>query len=479
MPLNKPYLPRLLTLQSLALALSALSLAGCQSASHAGMLWESQALRDRVKEVRKHNLAGGSPRVTADVEVKDGSMQALVDLAVAHNPEVAAGRLRIERMREHPAQAGALEDPELSLTVGELPQTAAGQVDLIVGLTQKIPYPGTLKTRASLAEHHVLTAATELLDDIERVAAEVRRVYWRRYGTARAIEVNRQDKQVLQQISETIDARARVGESGQADQLRVSLRLSELEQQHDRLTQEMRSLDAMMNRLLNRRVDAPLPVPEVAAWEPRELDRDHLIAKAERENPAVQVRRRLVEQYRHRFMLAKVERRPDFRIGVQYSAVGSDGLAGSANGEDQFALTGAVTLPLNSDKYDAMEREALRGIGETLAELDAAQGAAANAAEDALARMDAEAAMLTRLNEQMLPDSRRAFELSLAGYRAGNVSFIQMMDDWQRTLDLELAMHRGHARYEQAYADLAAALGDVSGQMVRAGQVRSGDAEHE
>ena len=178
-------------------------------------------------------------------------------------------------------------------------------------------------------------------------------------------------------------------------------------------------------------------------------------------------------------MLAKVERRPDFRIGVQYSAVGSDGLAGSANGEDQFALTGAVTLPLNSDKYDAMEREALRGIGETLAELDAAQGAAANAAEDALARMDAEAAMLTRLNEQMLPDSRRAFELSLAGYRAGNVSFIQMMDDWQRTLDLELAMHRGHARYEQAYADLAAALGDVSGQMVRAGQVRSGDAEHE
>ena len=79
----------------------------------------------------------------------------------------------------------------------------------------------------------------------------------------------------------------------------------------------------------------------------------------------------------------------------------------------------------------------------------------------------------------MLPDSRRAFELALTGYRAGNVSFIQMMDDWQRTLDLELAAHRSQARYEQAHADLAAAVGDVSSRGIDRQPDKAGESDHE
>lgn len=463
----------------LALSVLLLSLAGCQAGNRPGMQWDSQAFKDRLIEVRDNGLSNNSRLVTAEAKIEDGSMQTLVELALANNPEIRAGRLRVERLREKPAQASALEDPMLSLTVGELAQTAAGQVDYIVGLTQALPYPGTRDARSSVAEQAVLTASAELLERMERVAADVRRVYWRRYSTARAIEVTDQDKQVLKQISEVIDARARVGEAQQADQLRVALRMADLDQQMDRLKQELRSLDAMLNRLLNRKVDATLPLPETAEWTPQTIDRDALITLAERNNPAVQVQRRRVEGFRQQFKLAKLERRPDFRVGVQYAAVGNDGLAGSANGDDQFAVTGAVSIPWSSDKYDAMEREAFRGIGETLAELDAAQGRAANLAEDALARMQAEQSILTRLNEQMLPDSKRTFELALSGYRAGKVSFIQMMDDWQRTLDLELAAHRAHARYEQARADLSAALGEVSNRKADEATDKSEGHEHE
>jgi outer membrane protein TolC len=464
---------------SLVLSVLLLLLAGCQTGNSSGMQWDSQAFKDRLIEVRDNGLSNDSRRVTAEAKIEDGSMQTLVELALANNPEIRAGRLRIERLREKPAQASALEDPMLSLTVGELAQTAAGQVDYIVGLTQALPYPGTRDARSSVAEQAVLTASAELLERMERVAAEVRRVYWRRYSTVRAIEVTDQDKQVLKQISEVIDARARVGEAQQADQLRVALQMADLDQQMDRLKQELRSLDAMLNRLLNRKVDAALPLPDPADWMPQTIDRDELITLAERNNPAVQVQRRRVEGFRQQFKLAKLERRPDFRVGVQYAAVGNDGLAGSANGDDQFAVTGAVSIPWSSDKYDAMEREAFRGIGETLAELEAAQGRAANLAEDALARMEAEQSILTRLKEQMLPDSRRTFELALTGYRAGKVSFIQMMDDWQRTLDLELASHRAHARYEQARADLSAALGEVANRKADEAPDESEGQDHE
>ncbi len=476
MPINESHRRRRLPLLMPAVLLM---LTGCQGADPAGLRWDSPAFEDRLAEVRDKGLAADAPRVTAEDAVVDGTLSALVEFALAHNPEVRAGRLRVERLRELPAQASALEDPMLSVTAGELAQTAAGQVDYIVGITQSLPYPGTRAARSAVAEQEVLTASAQWLERMERVAAEVRRVYWRRYSTARAFEVTERDKQVLQQVRDIIDARARVGEAEQADQLRVALRIADLDQQLDRLKQEMRSLDAMMNRLLNRRADAPLPLPETVAWSPQAFDRDELIARAERVNPAVVVQRRRVEGYRHRYRLARIERRPDFRLGVQYAAVGSDGLAGSANGDDQFAVTGSVSLPLFSGRYDAMEREALRGIGETLAELEAAQGRAANLAEDALARMDAEASILKRLNEQMLPDSRRTFDLALSGYRTGRVSFLQLMDDWQRTLDLELATHRAHARYEQGRADLAAVMGDVAGREADDGPAYSEGPDHE
>lgn len=438
-----------------------LALTGCSTRS-SGLDWQSDAIKNQLDQVRDNGIARDSSRVKVEVTVDDGSMQALVELALKHNPEIQAGRLRIARMRERPAQASALDDPMFSLAAGELAQTAAGQVDYIVGLTQALPFPGTLDARQAMAEQAVLTASAELLERMERVAADVRRVYWRRYAVARAIEITKQDKQVLQQVRQIIDAKAKVGDAEQADQLRVSLRLAALDQELDRFTQQMRSLDSMMNRLLNRGSDAKLTWPTETEWKPQATNHKAAIAQAERNNPAVQVQRRRVQGYRQQFKLAKVERKPDFRIGVQYAAVGRDGIAGAANGQDQFAVTGAISIPLNSDRYDAKEREALRGIGETLADLAAAQGKAANLAEDALARMDAEVSILNRLNKQMLPDSRRTFELALTGYRAGKVSFIQMMDDWQRTLDLELAAHRAHARYEQARADLAAALGEVA-----------------
>ncbi|MGB0768839.1 MAG: TolC family protein, partial [Phycisphaeraceae bacterium] len=169
------YVSRRIHLFSLILA--ALLLAGCRSADHTGVRWESQAFKDRLTKIRDHGLDPGSQRLTAEVQIDDGSMQALVDLALKNNPEIKAGRLRVERLNERPAQVAELDDPVAALTVGELAQTAAGQVDYIVSLTQALPYPGTLDARKAVAEQEVLTASAELLDVMERVAVEVRRVY--------------------------------------------------------------------------------------------------------------------------------------------------------------------------------------------------------------------------------------------------------------------------------------------------------------
>lgn len=67
--------------------------------------------------------------------------------ALSTNPGVASTRLQWESLSQHPTIAGTLPDPEL--TYGyyfESVQTRTGAMRQRVGLRQKIPFPGKLKT---------------------------------------------------------------------------------------------------------------------------------------------------------------------------------------------------------------------------------------------------------------------------------------------------------------------------------------------
>ena len=216
-------------------------------------------------------------------------------------------------------------------------------------LTQALPYPRHARRPSGGSEQACGRVGGAKV--MERIAAEAdaRRVYWRRYRWRRAAEVTGAGQAGAgQQVGEVIDARARVGNAGQADQLRVSrLRLADLEQELDRLRQAAAGeLDAMMKRWTEPPTSAFCPSRWMLDWSPAEVDREAMIGGPERQpgraGPA-SARRGLRQQ----FKLARLERRPDFRIGVQYAAVADDGLAGSANGDDQFAVTG-VTLPFFS-----------------------------------------------------------------------------------------------------------------------------------
>ena len=166
-----------------------------------------------------------------------------------------------------------------------------------------------------------------------------------------------------------------------------------------------------------------------------------------------------VQRQRQRLELARIERRPDFRVGASYAPVGEDGLAPSANGEDQIAGTLGVTIPLWKGKYDAAEREAGLGIGRAVAEVRAAQQTAVAKAMDALARLEAKQAVLDRLRERLLPEGQQTIDIAMAGYRTGRVDVLQLLEDWRALLDDRLAEARVLADLHRARADLAEVLG--------------------
>ena len=382
-----------------------------------------------------------------------------VDQAIQSNAQIRAARQRVERLRERIPQATALPDPTASITFGQLAQTAAGQVDYIVGVQQSLPFPGTLDARGQVARQQVVEALHQLQTTVDQVRVDTQRAYWSYFDATFESKVLQQNRELLMQIESAVRVRVRVGQASQADLLRVSRQVAALDNQLSKLRQRQTTASAMLTRLISRRTMSNLPAPQAVDWQSRVFDRQKLLRLGMQTNPNVMAAQARVGTFRQRLDLAKQERLPDFFFGLQYAGVSDSGLSQVADGQDQIAGTVGVSVPLWSGKYDAAEREAMRGMGEALAEVRAAQDRVAFEIDEALARIEANEQTLKRLRERMMPDARQTINVALTGYRTGEVNFLQLLDDWQALLDDQLQETRVIAALYRAAADLQQALG--------------------
>ncbi|MEM6259839.1 MAG: TolC family protein [Planctomycetota bacterium] len=439
-------------------------LPGC-AASDPFERWDDQALASRVERLSTSSgtvigVDHEPASIAATLETpKDAGPDWFVDQALLHNAEVLAAKQRVERLRERVPQAMGLPDPMVTFTFGELAETAAGQVDYIVGVQQRLPAPGTLDARGEVARQEVVEALHDLQATLDKVRGDTARAYWAYYEATREAEVLKQNRVLLSQIEAAVGSRVRVNQADQSDLLRISRRVASLDNQLAVLEQRQRTAAAMLARLTSRRVaEMPAELP-TADWTAEQVDRDQLIQRSMQTNPQVQAAQARVATYRQKHRLAKKGRQPDFMVGVQYGAVSDSGLAPSANGEDQIAGTVGVSIPLWTGQYDAAEREALRGMGQSLAEVRAAQDRVAFEIEEALARIDAAEQSLKRLRERMMPDAQQTIDIALVGYRNGDVDFLQLLDDWQALLDDQLQETRLISELHRLEADLQQAMG--------------------
>jgi len=251
----------------------------------------------------------------------------------------------------------------------------------------------------------------------------------------------------------------KVAAAGQDDQLRVSRRLAVIENRISKAKQRQRSAMAMLVRYVGKGRGAPIPRPTIAEGSVGPIDRDGLAQRALRTNAAVRVAQARAATYRSRFQLARSERLPDFVVGVNYGAVRASGLSPVANGDDQFSATIGVSIPIWSQKYDAVENEAMRGVGEAIAGIRAAQDRATFEIDDALARLEANQQVLARLRQRMMPDARQTITVAMKSYQTGKLNLLQLLDDWDALLDDQLDEARAVANIQRAVADIEQTVG--------------------
>lgn len=384
-----------------------------------------------------------------------------VRAALLRNPGVEAAFQSWRAAADRGAQVGSLPDPRLTFGyfVEEI-QTRTGPQEYRVGVQQSFPWPGTLGDREAAADARA-TAEWRRFEAAQWYTAErvLRALHDLRY-LDRAIAITAENLELLRSFEVAVRARYRVGTGSHPDLIRVQVELGQLE---DRLAQ-LRALRpatiAALNAVLDRPPGTPVErvpdIPErVATTSP-----DQLIEAARATSPELLALDGEIEATRLDESAARRGGYPDFSLGLDYIFTGSADAPGTrGSGDDPILVTLGLELPFGRGRIDA-------GVRESVARRSAAvhrRSEVENRLAHAIHRVwfeHTDADRRVRLHEEgLIPKSEESLRASLAGFRAGNTSFLDLLDTERTLLEFSIAAERARAERDTALARLRTLVG--------------------
>lgn len=266
---------------------------------------------------------------------------------------------------------------------------------------------------------------------------------WAEYALqAERVRIQEENTRLLNLVASTAASRVRAG-AAQQEQLRadVASKLAENELASARSTLEQQR--AMLNAMLRREPDAPLPPPALLP-DPREApaDDETLLAAGVNNNSELAAlgfdqaaRRAAIER-------ARLEYWPEFNPMAAFT------------GSVSQSIGAAIVLPTQLPKIRAMiaeSRSDLRRVQASTAGVRADRASQFSAA--VLALRDAERRANVFRND-VIPLAIRTADLSRQGYSSGAVSYLDLIDAQRTLLDARLMLAEAATEREKRLAEI-------------------------
>jgi outer membrane protein, heavy metal efflux system len=401
-----------------------------------------------------------APRASA---AEDPRLAALVEEALAGNPDLRALEEAVAAARARPAQAAALPDPTLSVgytnegwspSLGSMPDSA-----LSVMVAQDLPWPGKRALRRRLALLDADQAAQQLARARLGVEAAVRRAACALAQARLLLELSREQARLWGQIEGVARARYTVGQGAQQDVLRVQVEVTRVGQ----IDVEQRAEEAIrlaeLNRLRGRADGAPIEIALDTAG-PEAVGEEGLpavLARLRAVSPELAFARSEIEAARLAVDLARKDGKPDLGVRAGYMNPG---------GRDPMWQAGvSITLPLARARRTAAVAEAAARLRAAEQRVQSVELQLRFRTEERLARLAAIERMTALYAEGVMPQDRLTVEAAMAGYQAGRIPFISVLESQATLYGDRGAYVRFLAARGQAKASLEEASLEATGDM--------------
>lgn len=347
------------------------------------------------------------------------SLKDVVEMARTNRREITAARARARGAAQRPAIVSALEDPMISPSLDHLPFMLHG-VDASLTVEQRFPLSGILGNRRRVAEADAVRARF----DIDRVTLDVE------LDATNAFLMLRERRQIsaildgqrtlAQQFIDAANARYSAGAGAQADVLRAEIEVSRIQGARRSIVAEVRGAEAMLNASLGRSATATVPALEgslsTAPPSSAETVRDAALTS----RPELRVGLAEIERAQAEVSVMESMYWPMamIRTGPAYTM---------ADGAGWMAMVG-ISVPIWRTRLRAGVVEAESMVDMAAADLSAMRRMVEGEAVAAREQVVASRERMLALRDDILPRTRQAIDPTVAGYAAGQLPLVSVID---------------------------------------------------
>lgn len=416
----------------------------------------ADGLFDHLKSATPGQLARADGREQAPQ--KPVLIAQLVAEALENNPEIQAARREWEAAQQRVLPAGALDDPMLEAGIVNLPAESLSfrREDMtmkMIGLAQRLPYPGKRRLRQDLAAKDAESIGHGYQETVNRVIRDVKLAYFDLALVVESARLVERNKRILEQFLQIAEARYAVGQGSQADVLKAQTQLSRMNDELIRLARERETIEAELGRALGRKPGSLALLPEMPPLQETALQPEALREAALRGRPQLLALQSLIARSEKALDLARQEYYPDFDVRLSYGQ--RDRMPDGAPREDMVSLTVAINLPVWRETKRAPRVAEAVAMREQASEMYKAQLNELNARlrqQIAAAEQNLRSARLYETG--ILPQARLAVEAALAAYKVNRVDFFTLLDNQMTVFNFEIAHATALVGYHKALAEV-------------------------
>ncbi|HAT9027008.1 TPA: TolC family protein [Legionella pneumophila subsp. pneumophila] len=385
------------------------------------------------------------------------ALSQLIKEATQNNPQIRAARDRLLAAIHVIPQAKALPDPKLNagyINMSEnIPMDVDPRREQMLGGQQEIPFPGKLIVRGRIATLEAKRAEAEYQATSFAVIAELKRLYYDLYFVNKSIEIVQRNQELLHEMEKSSEANYSVGKTPQQDIYRAQTEISRLLMRLVILKQQRGSLQADINRLLNRSLEITIHTPAVLPVTPMGHNLEYFYTLVKSRAPQLIMQQRAVQKGRQAIRLSKMEYFPD--VEIEGGRLHDTGMHTKG-----YQVLLKATVPLYfMQKQNHAVRESLARYNADIEDLQTTYRMLSFQVKNAYLLAERSAKLIHLIQHTIIPQASLTFTSSQATYGVGKVDFLTMLNNLLTLQENELEWHGELAEHEKAIAQIEESTG--------------------
>jgi len=405
------------------------------------------------------SFAGASERSNdANNPVK---LEDYLAFAAMHNAGLQVAFEQWKIAVEQVPQAKSLPDPKF--TYGyfiEEVETRVGPQKNKLEIMQTFPWFGEIEARTDAAAAAAKAARKRYEAAKLKLFSEVKDAFYEYTYLARAIEIAKENLELIQHFEEVARTKYITAATGHPDVIRAQIELARLEDRLKTLEELRKPIVAGLNAVLNRQSLEMLPWPEKAKLRTAEVNRDKMIQLLRARNPELEALDFELQAAKNKVDLAKKKFWPDVGVGVGWTDTGSALNPGmSDSGKDPIILMFTMNLPIWREGYKAAELQAKANVRKASYQKKQAENTIIARAERSLYDFEDSDRKRNLYGDVLIPKSEELLEASETAYKSGTIDFLSLINAQQKLLEFQLYYERAMTDNQQELARLEMLVG--------------------